>query len=194
MGLVRASSAGRIAASRLADLYAERPEAAIAERVARGLVNMGARLGQQDRPDEAIAAFARLADLYAERPEAAIAEQVAMGLVNMGARLGQQDRPDEAIAAFARLADLYAERPEAAIAERVARGLVNMGARLGQQDRPDEHRGVFAAGRSAERPDGGGRQGPREGALGRSRRIRGWPICTRSARRRRLRNRSPWAS
>ena len=141
---------------------------------------MGITHGQQDRPEEEIAGYARLADLYADRPEAAVAEQVAKGLaeqvatkrsglVNMGITHGRQDRPDEAIAAFARLADLYAERPEAAIAEQVAMGLVYMGITHGRRH-----------GRTARTK--------------RSRPSRGWSICTRSARRRRLRNGSPGAS
>ena len=65
--------------------WSSQPSALVAEQVAIGLVNMGITHGQQDRPDEALAAYARLADLYADCPEAAVAEQVARGLLNIGA-------------------------------------------------------------------------------------------------------------
>ena len=85
-----------------------------------GLVNMGARLGQQDRPDEAIAAFARLVDLYAERPEVAVAEHVGRGLVGAAIVLRDAGQAQDAIERIDRLEALYGDRSEAPIVEVVA--------------------------------------------------------------------------
>ncbi|TAK23069.1 MAG: tetratricopeptide repeat protein, partial [Chloroflexota bacterium] len=61
--------------------FGDRPEAAIAEQVAKALVNAGITHGQQGHPEEALAAYAEVVRRFGDRPEAAIAEQVATALV-----------------------------------------------------------------------------------------------------------------
>ena len=77
------------------DDYRDDPSPALRAQVARALNNRGVRLGQLDRPQEALGAYQQVIDDYRDDPSPALRAQVAKALYNRGVTLGQLDRPQE---------------------------------------------------------------------------------------------------
>ena len=123
--------------------YAEAPEAALREQVARALFNKGVRLGELGRSEEALVVYDEVIARYAEAPEAALREQVARALVNKGVTLGELGRSEEALVVYDEVIARYAEAPEAALREQVASALVNRGVTLGELGRSEEELVVY---------------------------------------------------
>ena len=159
--------------------YADAPEPALREQVARALFNKGARLGQLGRSEEELVVYDDVIARYADAPEPALREQVARARVNKGARLGQLGRSEEELVVYDDVIARYADAPEPALREQVARALFNKGVTLGQLGRSEEELVVYddVIARYADAPEPALREqvararvnkGARLGQLGRS--------------------------
>ena len=107
-------------------------------RLASAMVWQAIRLGEWNRPEDAIAAYDEAIRRYADDSAPALREQVAQALFNKGGTLGQLNRPEEEIAAYDEAIRRYADDPAPALREQVAQALFNKGVTLGQLNRPEE--------------------------------------------------------
>jgi tetratricopeptide (TPR) repeat protein len=126
-------SAAAIAAfNEVVSRFAEAPEPALRERVAKALVNKGVALRQAGDTAGEIAAYDEVVVRFADAPEPALIEWVAWALVYKGVASGQSGDHAAEIAAYDEVVARFAEAPEAAIREQVAWALVFKGGALRQ--------------------------------------------------------------
>lgn len=115
--------------------FGDAPEAALS--VALALVNMGNRLGDLDRPEEAIAAYDDVGVRLGEASEPELREWVCAALLNKAVTLGNLDRSLEAIATYDDVLARFGDQSDGQ-SEEVAQALLNKGVRLGVLDRSEE--------------------------------------------------------
>ena len=105
---------------------------------ARTIFQKGIMLSEQNRMEDALAAFDKLVNQFYESKMPALRQQVAKALVNKGAALGELDRPEEELAAYQEVVRRFGGSDAPALLEPVAMALVNRGIALGALDRPEE--------------------------------------------------------
>ena len=128
----------------LGELHQVHPnEPALREQVAKALFNLGVRLGELGRSEEAIAVYDDLLARFGTATELPLREQVARALVSKGVRLGALGRSEEAIAVYDDLLARFGTATELPLREQVARALVNKGVRLGALGRSEDAIAVY---------------------------------------------------
>ncbi|MDR3567522.1 MAG: tetratricopeptide repeat protein [Syntrophobacteraceae bacterium] len=118
--------------------FGDSTEPALAELVARALVNKGVTLGALGRSEDEIRVYEEVVDRYSGSTAPALAEQVATALFNKGVTLGALGRSEDEIKVCEEVVERFGDRTEPALAEQVARALVNKGATLGALGRSED--------------------------------------------------------
>ncbi|MSR57213.1 MAG: ATP-binding protein [Planctomycetaceae bacterium] len=99
--------------------FGTRDEPALAEQVAKALVNKGVRLGQLGRSEDALVVYDDVVTRFGTRDEPALAEQVAKALAGKALTLWQLERRDEAVATAMHTLTRFGDRPEQPIQDAV---------------------------------------------------------------------------
>ena len=103
-------------------------------RWANALFNKGVTLGELNRNEEAIAAYAEVIRRFGNDTELALREQVAKSMFKQGVRLSELNRSKEEIAVYEEIVRRFGSATEPALREQVAKTLFNKGVTLGQLD------------------------------------------------------------
>ena len=122
----------------LIELFGQRQETEILEKVAAAMFNKGIVLGSMNRHEEEIAAYDSLIELFGQRQETEILEKVATAMSNKGFVLGSMYRYEAAITAYDLLIELFGQQKEVKILEKVAAAMSNKGIVLGSMNRYEE--------------------------------------------------------
>ena len=104
----------------------------------RALFDKGVALLNQNRDEEALAAFSQLANRSGEAKTLDHLDLVACALFNKGVVLGKLNRLEEGLAAYDEVLRQFGETETPAILEPVANALLNKSAILGMLKRPNE--------------------------------------------------------
>ena len=95
-------------------------------------------LTNQDRPEEALSAFAEVVHRFAESEMPIVSRLVAMALIERGFTLDDLDRPEDALVAFDEVVRRFGDSDVPDLLESVTMALVIKGVRLGMLNRPED--------------------------------------------------------
>ena len=137
--LYQSASAKLVAMSALAgDAVTPIEEGGAQLATVRALFDKGVALLNQNRDEEALAAFSQLANRSGEAKTLDHLDLVARALFNKGVVLGKLNRLEEGLAAYDEVLRQFGETETPAILEPVAKALLNKSAILGMLKRPNE--------------------------------------------------------
>jgi len=105
--------------------FGGREEPALAEHVAKALVNKGIVLGKEGRSQEAIGVYDQVVERFGEREEPALAEHVAKALVNKGVVLVCLGRDADAVAACEQMEQRFGDDKTPVVREEVKESFDN---------------------------------------------------------------------
>ena len=105
---------------------------------AREIFDKAVALKNQNRPEEALSAFAEVVRRFTESEMPIVSRLVAMALIERGFTLDDLDRPEDALVAFDAVVRRFGDSDVPDLLESVTMALVIKGVRLGMLNRPED--------------------------------------------------------